>query len=189
MTSTQEPRILLGIDFGTTFTGMSKSSIKLMKFLISEKIGLAYAQQQDEESKPTLDNLEVVTNWLGKEGPKVPSAISYSPTSGGCKQWGYSIDDNSTVLRWTKLELRPRSTVKELSVLRELVKGLKLVQELEEQDDLDEGIPMHVTKNAKAVVRDYISHVGRHWHKSMGAEGKFALDEVHLDIVITHPAV
>jgi len=149
---------------------------------------LAWAPQKDE-STPSVDSLQVLTNWPQEEASKVPSIISYSPSLQRCKQWGYSVDDDSTVLRWTKLELKPRSTIKELNVLRELLKGLKLVQELQEEDDLENGMPMHVTKNARGVIRDFIGHIGRYWRETMISNGKFVLDEVSLDIVITHPAV
>ena len=136
-----------------------------------------------------MDGPHVLTNWPQKEASKVPSVISYSPSSKRCKQWGYSIDDDSMVLRWTKLELRPRHTIKELAVLRELLKGLKLVKELQDQDDLERGIPVHVTTKAKGVIRDFIGYIGRYWRENMISNGKFVLDEVPLDIVITHPAV
>lgn len=151
---------------------------------------MAWAQQKNDESNlPVLDGPNVLKDWPEKTDSKVPSVISYSPSPARCKQWGYSIDADSTVLRWTKLELRPRSTTKELTVLRELVKGLKLVQELQEQDDIQKEIPMHVTRNARGVVRDFIGQVGRYWREYMISQGKFVLDEVPLDIVITHPAV
>jgi hypothetical protein len=136
-----------------------------------------------------VDGPHVLTNWPQKEASKVPSAISYSTSPKKCKQWGYSIDDDSVVLRWTKLELRPRSTVKELAVLRELLNGLKLMKELQEEDDLGKEIPVHVIRNAKGVIRDFIDRIGRYWRENMISNGKFALNEVPLDLVITHPAV
>lgn len=68
---------------------------------------------------------------------KVPLAYSYSKasTTGECRQWGYSISDNSDVLPWTKLELEPHTTVRELEVLRDLVKGLDLLKELRANKD------------------------------------------------------
>jgi len=151
--------------------------------------GIAWSQQKSNESSLSIDGPHVLTNWPHKEASKVPSAMSYSSSPQRCKQWGYSIDDDSTVLRWTKLELKPRSTAKELTVLRELLKGLELVRELQEQDDLTMEIPTHVTRNAKGVVRDFMGYVARFWRDTMISNGKFALDEVPLDIVITHPAV
>lgn len=153
------------------------------------RIGLAWAQEKNDESGHSVDGPHALTNWPEKEAGKVPSLISYSPAPRGHEQWGFSIDDDSIVLRWTKLELRPRSTSKELIVLRELLKGLQLVQQLQEQDDLEQPIPTHVTRNARGVVRDFFEYIGRYWRGNLKKGGKFALDEVPLDIVLTHPAV
>jgi hypothetical protein len=101
------------------------------------------------------------------------------------------MDDDSEVMRWTKLELEPRTTVRELEVLRELVKGLDLVHELRANENAanTSDIPRHLSKDAGDVVRDYLGKVAKEWFLYMRSQGKHTLTSVPLDIVITHPAV
>ncbi|KAH6665783.1 hypothetical protein B0J14DRAFT_605889 [Halenospora varia] len=169
-----EPRIVLGLDYGTTYTG------------------LAWMQTRDDGRPLSVADLRSFRNWPGKDAEKVPSSYSYSKTSRQArkKQWGYSIDDQSRVLRWTKLELEPRETKKELEELRELVQGLNLVKKLKENRDtgkVDE-IPRHISKDAIEIIRDYLSKIARAWRDHMTYRSASVLTEVPLDIVITHPA-
>ena len=82
--------------------------------------------------------MKVFRNWPGNLAPRVPSAYSYSKVSapGEYEQWGYSISDNSSVVQRTKLELQPRTTLRELEDLRDLVKGLDLLEELRSNEDV-----------------------------------------------------
>jgi hypothetical protein len=140
-----------------------------------------------------LNDLTVFRNWPGTNAQKVPSAYSYSRTSveRKCRQWGYSIDDDSQVMRWTKLELEPRTTVKELEVLRELLKGLDLVNKLRANDNAasTNDIPQHISRDAGDIVREYLGKVAKEWYLYIRGQGKYTLDTVPLDIVVTHPAV
>lgn len=151
--------------------------------------------------RPTYDEIIVFMDWPNGKGvvqgtksvPKVPSLYSFSKTStsGECRQWGYSISDDSNVMQWTKLELEPRTTLKELKVLRDLVQGLDLLKELRVKEDaaINNDIPRYLPKDAGDVVREYLGKVAREWYQYMRANGKHTLDSVPLDIVITHPAV
>lgn len=171
------PRIVVGIDYGTSNTE------------------LAWAQS-DGSAKNSLSDLGpdlvVFREWPGASMQRVPSAISYSPTSPDkhCSQWGWSIDDDSKVLKWTKLELEPQDTATELAQLRELTKGLDLVRELRENETMGlmNDVPEHITKSAEDVVRDYLSKVSRVWYQHMKSQGRYTLERVPLDLVITHPA-
>lgn len=150
-------------------------------------------QTRDDGRPLSVADLRSFRNWPGKDAEKVPSSYSYSKTSRQArkKQWGYSIDDQSRVLRWTKLELEPRETKKELEELRELVQGLNLVKKLKENRDtgkVDE-IPRHISKDAIEIIRDYLSKIARAWRDHMTSRSASVLTEVPLDIVITHPAV
>ena len=148
-----------------------------------------------------MDKMNVFMDWpdgratanTRKVVRKVPSAYSYSKTSGTgeCRQWGYSISDDSDVMQWTKLELEPRTTVRELEVLRELVKGLDLLKELRANKDaaVKNDIPRHLPKDAGDVVREYLGKVVREWYEHMKALGRHILDQVPIDVVLTHPAV
>lgn len=84
------PDIVVGIDFGMTFTGVAYSSA------------------------PTWPAAKIVQHWAGK-GPgelanKVPTCIEYNPRSGRIERWGflYDPDDGSADLKeFFKLHLAP----------------------------------------------------------------------------------
>lgn len=158
---------------------------------------LAWAQLSDGLPRNSLsdfgDELTVFKHWPGSDNPRVPSAISYSPTNPARRkaQWGWSIDDDSKVLKWTKLELEPQSTETELLQLKELTKGLDLLRELRENQlaGTMKDVPQHITKSAEDVVRDFLSKVAREWYKYMKSQNEYTLENLELDLVITHPAV
>lgn len=147
------------------------------------------------------DIVNVFLDWPNGRGaakgkkrvPKVPSAYSYSktPATGQYRQWGYSISDDSNVMQWTKLELEPRTIVRELEVLRDLLKGLDLLKELRTNEDaaIKNDVPRYLPKDAGDVVREYLGKVAREWYEHMRAQGRYILDNVPIDIVLTHPAV
>jgi hypothetical protein len=147
--------------------------------------------QSDGKTSNTIEDLVEYTHWPEERGPKVPSAFSYSDTKGPhhCKQWGHDIDDDSKVMQWTKLELEPKATVKELEILRDLLKGLNLVNEC--RADESKEIPQYLTRDSGDIVRDYLLKISRHWLDFMEDAGQFTLDtdRVPLDIIVTHPAV
>lgn len=125
--------------------------------------------------------------------PKVPSTYSYSKasTAGEYRQWGYSICDDSDVVQWTKLELEPRTTFRELEVLRELVKGLDLLNDLRASKDaaIKNDVPRFLPKESCDIVRDYLGKVAREWYSYMSDQPISVLKSVPIDIVLTHPAV
>jgi hypothetical protein len=94
-------------------------------------------------------------------------------------------------MRWTKLELEPRTTTRELDVLRELVRGLDLIKNLQSDDNaaFTNDIPRHLAKDAEDIVMDYLGEVAREWYAYMKSQGRHTLDTVPLDIIVTHPAV
>ncbi len=153
-------------------------------------LGLAWMQTTGQD-EPSLSGLTVFRDWPGKCSRKVPSAFSYSATSGGCKQWGHSIDDDSKVLRWTKMDPEPRTKLQEFGIVKELMKGLALISRIYEDEDaaIRNEIPRHLTKGSEDIVRDYLTKLVRHWYNYMRAQGHHTLENVPLDIIITHPAV
>lgn len=136
-----------------------------------------------------MGEIKVFKAWPKGEALKVPSAKSYSPTKKGNRQWGYSIDDDAMVFTWTKLELKPRPAIKELAILLKLMEGLDMLRELNEDDDSVGDVPMHITRDAAGIIRDYLRDVAKEWGQHMKDAGQFTLDNVPLDIVITYPAV
>ncbi|KAF2671475.1 hypothetical protein BT63DRAFT_453870 [Microthyrium microscopicum] len=166
------PRIVLGIDYGTTFTG------------------LAWMQTTGHDS-PGISNINTYRSWPAKDAPKVPSAKSYSKAEGRSRNWGYDIDDKAIVMRWTKLELEPKEHLREeLAILQELVKGLELVKNIRTNplSGATADVPVHVSKSSEDIVRDYLRDVAREWYQHVRAQGQYIFNRVPLDIVITHPA-
>lgn len=167
-------RILVGIDYGTTYTG------------------LAYTTERPDTTT-TLSDITSFRWWPAKQQAKVPSAISYSITKEGKSQWGADIDDNSDVLQWTKLELQPKDTLKELKVLKKLMQGLQLVRDL--HNGQSKATPRQISKSSEDIVRDYLLRVTGHWHNKMttatGGEmkagGRNTFRVIPVDLVITHP--
>ncbi|KAF2496481.1 hypothetical protein BU16DRAFT_581790 [Lophium mytilinum] len=169
-TENQGPRLIIGLDYGTTYTA------------------LAYVNTNGITPFTPRDII-VYTSWPGGEERKVPSTISYSECSCGnrCKQWGHNIDDDSLRMQWTKLELEPRSVQSELEVLRDLTRGLDLPMRLQQHQSV--SAPRHLAKDAEDVVRDYLSKIARLWYQDIKATSTFALDRIPVDMVVTHPVV
>jgi hypothetical protein len=187
-----EPRIVLAIDYGTTFTGMSSIHQEILTNVPPK--GLAW-MQTDSEREPQLSDLRLFRDWPRRKEPKVPSEVSYSLTSGDAgegvfKQWGDSIDGRSKVLRWTKLELiKGRSPLEELKILRELIDGLPEVNRLHSDGTETTDVPRHLSKSADDIIEFYLRHIANQWHSWMVRQGRYVLEEVPVDIIVTHPAV
>jgi hypothetical protein len=94
-------------------------------------------------------------------------------------------------MRWTKLELEPRTTVKELDVLRDLMQGLDLINELRTNENAanTNEIPRHLARDSGDIVMDYLSEIAREWYRFIQSQALNVLNNVPIDIVITHPAV
>ncbi|KAK4447403.1 hypothetical protein QBC34DRAFT_467550 [Podospora aff. communis PSN243] len=105
------PRVILAIDYGTTFTGLS------------------WMEVLADGSHTTHKLFE---DWPGLSSRKVPSAVSYTGSSDGQQQWGHDIQTGSEVLRWTKLELRQGTRVDELKKLRATVVPAHLCMDAED---------------------------------------------------------
>lgn len=192
--ASQGARLVVGVDYGTTYTGTSSPCFSLVSCDGADILlpGLAW-MADDGLGNPKMENLMLFKQWPRKQTQKVPSEISYSRTLNRRKQWGHDIDNDSLVLRWTKMDLEPREPVKELSILGDLVQGLDKIRDLNAATNSHDVIdlPQHLTRNSADVVRDYLSKVVRAWYiwfKDQ-PQGQNQLDGLPLDVVITHPAV
>ncbi|KAF8863039.1 actin-like ATPase domain-containing protein [Acephala macrosclerotiorum] len=88
-TLNEPPYIVVGIDFGTTYSGA------------------AWAKSG------TLDQVEVISQWSSQtigatDSDKVPSEISYDAYNTAVK-WGFGLKNSDNPLRWIKLLLSPLS--------------------------------------------------------------------------------
>ncbi|KAF3162215.1 hypothetical protein TWF225_009592 [Orbilia oligospora] len=80
----QEHRIVVGLDYGTTYSGTAHG----------------------DTSQKSIDNIKVIRRWPGKERRdevKCPSDIAYG--ADGTYRWGYLIPPGLARLAWAKLDL------------------------------------------------------------------------------------
>ncbi|RSM12109.1 hypothetical protein CEP52_002587 [Fusarium oligoseptatum] len=169
----RENRVVLGLDYGTTRTGLSY-------------------MQQKSLSEPDFNDLEVFTGWSGGSGnPKIPSEISYSKATNRSSQQGKEAERHRLVLHWTKLELETRRPATELEALLEAVQGLNLVKRLREVDDaeINHEAPTHLTKSPSDIVKDFLLKIARQYYLHMKEKSSALIaGEIPLDIALTHPA-
>jgi hypothetical protein len=158
--------------------------------------GVAYlsipaARQQESELEALSDEIRVVQSWPpNQESNKVPSQHSYSNTPKGCQQWGYDIDDNSLVLKRTKIQLEEvRDPLSELHTLSEMLYQLRLLN-LSQPAVRKNGIPKHLAKEPEDVVKDYLDYIAEKTLAEIKSRvGKHVPDKIPMDLVVTHPAV
>ncbi|KAM6530471.1 hypothetical protein FALCPG4_008599 [Fusarium falciforme] len=168
-----ENRVVLGLDYGTTSTGLSY-------------------MQQKTISEPDFNDLKVFTGWSGGSGnPKVPSEISYSKATNRSHQQGKDAERHKLVLHWTKLELETRRPATELEALLEAVQGLSLVKRLREVADADinHEAPTHLTKSPSDIVKDFLLKISRQYYLHMKGQSSALIGgQIPLDVALTHPA-
>ncbi|EAA33990.2 hypothetical protein GE21DRAFT_3741 [Neurospora crassa] len=172
---TPETRMVVALDYGTTFSGIAYLSVA--------------SRQKDQDLDALADDIRVLQGWPTHESEKVPSEISYSPSPKGCRQWGYDIDDNSRVLKWTKLELEEtRGRSAELRTLAETLWGMRLL-DLSEDAVIRNDIPRHLAKEPEDIVKDYLDNIAEQTLEEICTQvGRRVADNIPIDMVITHPA-
>jgi hypothetical protein len=105
------------------------------------------------------------------------------------EQWGFSIDENSTVSKWTKLELMPQPAAKELEVFSKLLEGLSQLKQFQRSDGAEGDIPKYLIKTSSEIIEDFLKRVAKHWRTFMRGQARVVFQNVPVDIAITHPAV
>ncbi|KAK4678703.1 hypothetical protein QC764_310090 [Podospora pseudoanserina] len=175
---TGETRLQIALDYGTTYTGVA--------YLPVSANNLKHRGLEE-----FTEDIKVITAWPPKEEQeKVPSQLSYSVTPKGCAQYGYDIDDNSLVLKKTKIQLEAMGTrLDELRTLSELLKELRDL-DLSEEEVIENGIPEHLAKEPEEIVKDYLNEVAEKTEKIITTElGRHVLSNVAIDLAVTHPAI
>lgn len=164
---------MVAIDYGTTNTGLAMLHIT--------------------SAAPRVSDVNVFTGWPKFSTTKVPSVISYGPTHTGSKQWGHDVCDGSEIMRWTKLELRPLNRAGELERLLETARYLPVstsirngVSDMAKDQSL---VPMYLGLSPTDVVADFLKKVARLWFETMEKQSRATLQNVPLDLVVTHPGV
>ena len=94
--------LVVGIDFGMTYTGRWKGSVHRDYLLIMSK-GVAF-------SNTRMPLPKVIQEWPGKPGElhnKVPSTISYAPAEFFVTDWGFLCQPTDSRKEWFKPYLNP----------------------------------------------------------------------------------
>jgi hypothetical protein len=102
-------KIILGVDYGTTFTGKSPGWGPKNKLgLTNLRAGVSYVTSD----KTSIDDIDVIRTWPGDGRPvegnwKTPTVIAYGAENRGAirNHWGYEVRRGMTSCSWTKLLL------------------------------------------------------------------------------------
>ncbi|KAK0726573.1 hypothetical protein B0T21DRAFT_36480 [Apiosordaria backusii] len=181
MSSTNGQRFLICIDYGTTYTGVG--------WILTHR------------TRPSqLSELNIVKRWGAIHrpeisqviGPKVPSIISYSGTSG--RRWGYGVigDSDSHILQWTKLEMEPPTRLEALSRLKKTLEATRgPVSHRQHASSLVQGIPLHLIKSTEDIVADYLTEVAQCVRQDIEAvqRDRRVIGDFPIELIITHPAI
>jgi hypothetical protein len=122
---------------------------------------------------------------------KVPSVISYSPSSGAQeRQWGASLSPEAVAMVHTKLQLEVHNTLEELDLILQALDGM---------GDLDfqhvqkaGGLPSYTWKGPEMIVEDYLTKVFDAFLpaiEEMAGLTEEVRAQMLTDIVVTIPAV
>ncbi|OCK79114.1 actin-like ATPase domain-containing protein [Lepidopterella palustris CBS 459.81] len=153
-------RITIGVDFGTTYSGV------------------AYSHPKDETKEPLL-----ITEWgSGPSSEKVPTILRYnlSDSIGGLAgvKWGYQVKHHERRQEWFKLDLDPMVYKAQDSV--DLTQSY--ASELAELPD--------AKRTPQTLVTDYLTCLKKQAMKSLaGSYDSNALNRSIIEWVITTPAV
>ncbi|KAH0564764.1 hypothetical protein GP486_001847 [Trichoglossum hirsutum] len=180
--SSSNDRVVIGLDYGTTYTGV------------------AYC-----DSQGTVRDIQIVVDWPGQHAhnavnEKVPSQVAYGQIDGSPYEWGAwgnIIPPNTPRQYWTKLKLDEKSKrPRELRMLLALLAGDIGAMNLDDNDGdddgdgNDDGPPAYPGKEPVDIVADFLTGVKDHVWRHMGEElTKTLFESIQLDVVLTVPAV
>nr|OQO22529.1 hypothetical protein B0A51_09680 [Rachicladosporium sp. CCFEE 5018] len=154
-------RLIVGIDYGTTYSGIS--------YVTSDK--------------KHIDDIHVVRSWPGKDGEwKTPTRIAYASENQKIaleeNQWGYRAEAPMVMCSWTKLLLDASARPAQSDDHRL-------------QSDIESGklrLPAH--RNAQGVTADYLHELYKHLKQKLTRElGASIVASTPMDVWLTVPAV
>lgn len=179
-------RIVIAIDYGTTFTGMLRHYRHDQK--LKHAAGLAIASTQSKNAD--LKKIQVLQEWTSKMSnqQKVRTMISYTKPLNGEAQWGTDVSDDATTMVNTKLELEPQdSRFDELDLTLALLKG---TGNLSFENVRKAGPnPAYSCKTPTEIVTDYLTKVCESARKSSTIDQLVRTPNATVDIVVTVPVV
>lgn len=161
-------RLVIAIDYGTTFTGV------------------AFAAPMFHEA--SLNEIKVIDNW-GKSmsnKSKVPSVNSYSPAPNGEQQWGESLSPDAVTMINTKLELDVQDNKSdELELILQVLDGMKNLHF--DHVRASGGYPEYTWKSPEEIVTDYLTKIYPYLDKRLDEFGQEIRQRLPVDIVVTVP--
>ncbi|RAL05412.1 Hsp70 family protein [Aspergillus ibericus CBS 121593] len=161
--SEEGPSIVVGLDFGTTFSGSAHVQKASTIHIDGTRIAWAF--------KGSTDNIEVMSTWPGggnRTSVKVPSVVSYKTQP---STWGYQVRTFTEAFHGIKLLLDEDQETKYTPSL--------VSKELLQKYDTD----------AVQVTADYIRHLVRHAQETLERRLGVAAKTMDMRFVLTVPAV
>ncbi|KAG0124762.1 hypothetical protein HOY82DRAFT_617537 [Tuber indicum] len=159
--SNKRHRFVVGVDFGTTYSG------------------LAYIHT----SNPDYKGIEVITSWPGRGNTnydKVPTEISYSNNG---TTWGYDIPVSGLRHGFFKLALDANAAATKYDNPRLAASN---PQSMERSYA---NIPLPAGKTAVEITTDYLKMLYTHLMKTLSERNIHALDNTPIQFVLTTPAI
>ncbi|KAK3332846.1 hypothetical protein B0T19DRAFT_448679 [Cercophora scortea] len=179
----EEKRIVIGLDFGTTYSGV------------------AYCD--DAAAKEGTSGVKLVMGWPGPitqnaTNEKVPSRIAYNPPPNATILWGNQIKHNTKAAVHACMKLRLDEKMKGSEQFRMLLAFLtsRMTGLDVDVDDLPalgtelEGPPEYPGKDPVDMVADYLTEVRKAtWTEIGNAYGDEMFAQMRKELVVTVPAV
>jgi molecular chaperone DnaK (HSP70) len=100
---TSRHRLIVGVDYGTTYSVCRTRLVKRTRMLILEQ-GVSFVTTD----KSNIEDIIVIRSWPGKDGEwKVPTRLAYSQENNELQKnaWGYEVMPKMASCSWTKLLL------------------------------------------------------------------------------------
>jgi hypothetical protein len=113
-------RLVLGLDYGTTYTG-KVIAVLIHLYNLTNSIGVSFCEISKTSSQEV--NAEVIHDWpsfhtkIGTK-EKVPSEVAY--LDDGTVQWGSNIKPSTKRHMWTKLRLEAAQNGEVVKIVQEL---------------------------------------------------------------------
>jgi molecular chaperone DnaK (HSP70) len=170
MANESSERLVIGIDYGTTYTGVA--------FVC-----------HNGKKQPTIGNISLITDWPGTArnatDEKVPSEVAYSDQK---FEWGNKIRHYTEREAWTKLLLDETYSKDQLRLIQKLFHGDADLTEDEADPASDANLTRQLAKEPVDIVTDFLSGVRAHLQSVLEARFGTILNGLRREVVITVPA-
>jgi hypothetical protein len=190
-------RLVLALDYGTTYTGASHRfcSNRSLLHTAYNNLGFAFGWAGRDQNNSNLgveesdDGISDAKTWVKGGEVKVPSQIAYAAGHEYNTQWGYDISPGTLRLLWTKLELLTQNRGEELD---HILRALEGMQDLNfEYIERSLGLPEYPAKEPVEIITDYLSLVREHVIERdlIPTLGRELFERTPIDLVVTCPTV